>query len=40
MPPFGAIKRKDLVRFLRKLGFDGLYSGGKHQFMIKDDVTL
>jgi predicted RNA binding protein YcfA (HicA-like mRNA interferase family) len=40
MPPFGAIKRKDLVRFLKQLGFEGPYSGGKHQFMIKDDVTL
>lgn len=40
MPPFGAIKRKDLVRFLKQLGFEGPYSGGKHQFMIKGDVTL
>lgn len=40
MPPFGAIKRKDLVRFLKQLGFEGPYSGGKHQFMIKGDITL
>jgi len=40
MPAFGPISRKDLVRYLRKMGFDGPYSGGKHQFMIKDDVTL
>ncbi len=40
MPPFGAIKRKDLVRYLKQLGFEGPYSGGKHQFMIKGDVTL
>lgn len=40
MPPFGAIKRKDLVRFLKQLGFEGPYSGGKHQFMSKGDVTL
>ncbi|MHB1326178.1 MAG: type II toxin-antitoxin system HicA family toxin [Thermoleophilia bacterium] len=40
MPPFGATKRKDLVRFLKQLGFEGPYSGGKHQFMIKGDVTL
>ncbi|MCL6106315.1 MAG: type II toxin-antitoxin system HicA family toxin [Actinobacteria bacterium] len=40
MPPFGAVKRKDLVRFLKQLGFEGPYSGGKHQFMIKADVTL
>ena len=40
MPVFGPISRKDLVRYLRKMGFDGPYSGGKHQFMIKGDVTL
>lgn len=33
MPPIGPIKRKDLIYFLRQLGFDGPYSGGKHQFM-------
>jgi predicted RNA binding protein YcfA (HicA-like mRNA interferase family) len=40
MPHFGPIKRKDLIKLLRGLGFEGPYSGGKHQFMIKDDVTL
>jgi predicted RNA binding protein YcfA (HicA-like mRNA interferase family) len=40
MPPFGPISRKDLIRSLRALGFDGPYSGGKHQFMIKGDMTL
>jgi predicted RNA binding protein YcfA (HicA-like mRNA interferase family) len=25
---------------LKQLGFEGPYSGGKHQFMIKDDVTV
>ena len=40
MPPFGPIKRRDLIRFLKQLGFQGPFSGGKHQFLIKDDVTL
>ncbi|RJQ43110.1 MAG: type II toxin-antitoxin system HicA family toxin [Gaiellales bacterium] len=40
MPRFGAVRRKDLIRYLRKLGFDGPYSGGKHQFMKKDDVSF
>ena len=40
MPPFGPIKRLDLVRFLRQLGFKGPFSGGKHQFLIKGDTTL
>jgi len=40
MPPFGPIKRKDLIRHLKQLGFDGPYSGGKHQFMIRGDITV
>jgi len=40
MPPFGPISRKDLIRCLRTMGFDGPYSGGKHSFMVKSDVTL
>jgi len=40
MPAFGSISRRDLIRCLRVAGFDGPYSGGKHQFMIKGDVTL
>ena len=40
MPRFGPIKRKDLIRYLSILGFAGPYSGGKHQFMIKDNRTL
>jgi predicted RNA binding protein YcfA (HicA-like mRNA interferase family) len=40
MPPFGPIKRKDLIRHLKHLGFEGPYSGGKHQFMARGDVTI
>jgi hypothetical protein len=40
MPPFGPIKRKDLIRHLKQAGFEGPYSGGKHQFMIRGDITL
>jgi len=40
MPRFGAISRKDLIHYLRQLGFDGPYSGGKHQFMSSGDLTL
>lgn len=36
MPPFGAIKRAELIRNLKKFGFDGPYSGGNHQYMVKD----
>ena len=40
MPHLGAIKRQDLIRHLKQLGFKGPYSGGKHQFMIKGNLTL
>jgi predicted RNA binding protein YcfA (HicA-like mRNA interferase family) len=40
VPRFGPIKRRDLIRSLQQAGFDGPYSGGKHQFMVKGDITL
>ena len=33
MPPIASIKRRDLIAALRRLGFTGPYSGGKHEFM-------
>jgi predicted RNA binding protein YcfA (HicA-like mRNA interferase family) len=35
MPPFGPITRADLVRYLRKAGYTGPWSGGKHGIMIR-----
>jgi len=40
MPQFGPIKRKDLVRHLREVGFDGPHSGGQHQYMVKGMIKL
>ena len=40
MPAIKPIKQKELIRFLRKLDFDGPYSGGKHQFMVKGDLRI
>ena len=40
MPPFGPVKRKDLIRHLKELEFEGPYSGTKHQFMVKGNVTI
>jgi predicted RNA binding protein YcfA (HicA-like mRNA interferase family) len=40
MPTFGPIKRKDLVRHLKMLGFEGPYSGGKHQYLIRGELRL
>jgi predicted RNA binding protein YcfA (HicA-like mRNA interferase family) len=40
MPPFGPIKRRNLIETLQQLGFTGPYSGGKHQFMVKSTLRL
>lgn len=40
MPPFGPINRRDLIRCLKDLGFDGPYSVGKHQYMVRDELKL
>jgi hypothetical protein len=40
MPPLGPIKRRDLISGLRTLGFDGPYSGGKHQYMSYGTLKL
>ncbi len=40
MPPFGPVKRNDLIYYLRRAGFEGPYAGGKHQFMRKGTLTL
>jgi predicted RNA binding protein YcfA (HicA-like mRNA interferase family) len=40
MPHFGPISRKELIRSLRQFGFEGPYSGGRHQFMIKGNLTI
>ncbi len=40
MPLLGPISRQRLIRYLRQLGFDGPYSGGNHQYMVKGDITV
>jgi predicted RNA binding protein YcfA (HicA-like mRNA interferase family) len=40
VPPFGPISRRNLIRSLRKLGFEGPYSGGRHEYMIRGTLKL
>jgi predicted RNA binding protein YcfA (HicA-like mRNA interferase family) len=40
VPRLALIKRAELIKYLRALGFEGLYSGRRHQFMIKGEVRL
>jgi predicted RNA binding protein YcfA (HicA-like mRNA interferase family) len=34
------VTRRHLVAGLRRLGFEGPFSGGKHQFMVRGDLVL
>jgi len=40
MPAFGPIKREKLIRYFKQLGFTGMYSGGKHEFMRRGNVRV
>ncbi|MCY2958707.1 MAG: type II toxin-antitoxin system HicA family toxin [Planctomycetota bacterium] len=40
MPPFGPIRRRDLISALRRLGFSGPYSGGRHEYMQRGGLVL
>jgi predicted RNA binding protein YcfA (HicA-like mRNA interferase family) len=40
MPHWGPISRRELIRALRAVGFEGPFSGGKHQFMVQSDIVL
>ncbi len=40
MPALRPIKRSDLINYMKQVGFLGPYSGGKHQFMIKNQLRL
>ena len=40
MPPFGPIKRRRLIQCLKRPGFEGPYSGGNHQYLVKDQLRL
>ena len=40
MPKFGPVSRKDLVYYLRKLGFSDPRGKGKHQYMQRKSIKL
>lgn len=40
MPPFGPIKRTDLIYYLRRAGFTGPFSGGDHEYMAEGDLRI
>ena len=40
MSKLSSVSYNELVRKLKSLGFEGPFSGGKHLFMVKDDLRL
>lgn len=36
----GSVSRKELIRRLKQLGFDGPFAGGKHSFLIRGTKRL
>ncbi len=40
MPPFKPVKRKDLIKALKGAGFEGPFTGGKHEFLVKGELRL
>jgi predicted RNA binding protein YcfA (HicA-like mRNA interferase family) len=40
MPKWGPVTRRKLIASLKRRGFAGPYSGGRHQFMVRQDTVL
>ena len=40
MPAWRPVSCRELIATLRHLGFQGPYSGGKHEFMVRGKVVL
>ena len=40
MPRLAPISRRELIRRLKELGFEGPYTGGRHEFMLRGDRRL
>ena len=40
MPKLAPVSFSELVRKLRALGFEGPFGGGKHLFMVREDMRL
>ncbi|NOZ95979.1 MAG: type II toxin-antitoxin system HicA family toxin [Acidobacteria bacterium] len=40
MSRLAPVSRRELIRRLRQLGFDGPFSGGRHQFMVRNEIRL
>ncbi|MDY0038746.1 MAG: hypothetical protein RBS57_00425 [Desulforhabdus sp.] len=40
MPPFGPVKRKDLIRNLKRLASKAPFPGENNQFVVKGEISI
>jgi len=40
MPRLTPVSRRELIQRLQRLGFEGPYSGGRHEFMLRGECRL
>jgi len=40
MPFYGPITRRNLIKGLKQFGYEGPYSGGKHEYLLKNGKRL
>lgn len=40
MKRLSAVSRRDLLSRLKQLGFEGPYTGGRHEFMVRGSLRL
>ena len=40
MKRLSSVSRRDLLNRLRQLGFEGPYTGGRHEFMVRGSTRL
>jgi len=40
MTRLAPVSRRELIQRLRELGFEGPFSGGRHQFMVREGLRL
>lgn len=40
MPKLGPVPRRDFLRRMNALGFQGPFSGGKHQYLVRGEIRL
>ncbi len=40
MSRLSPVSRRELIRRLKKLGFEGPYAGGRHEFMLRETRRL